>query len=423
MVAVFLLGIACREPFGRLAGGHASADAHAGAAQLFGALGARVTDPTRDQKYDTARKRIAVAALLPSRVFDDTSVWTGTSDLRRTLFVNGRFADGRYRLAAARTPASVTQAAESHHAINLTRLASDQYAWDTDVVYSIGTPGAANVGSFVTALVASAEGRSEREIRADYREAAPRFSVIMGQLFRVDSIRTTRLPDHSTLATFGATMIPAGLEAHYPNFARYLRRYAESARMRWELTDRAGNRFVDCSAVDGRMTFRVRTLGGVIVPLGGPAHPMPDSLLLVGEFTMKVRHFTVGFRAYQADFTVIRTAHERAWSIVSRREPQWVLPLVTERLLRTPLRRPFQGGGATFRVGVREDSASGQTLLQRRLHLEVQESLILRFLGRLGSIAVSDFSGQVEREQYAWLRELFTALAADASALAPSSAP
>jgi hypothetical protein len=128
---------------------------------------------------------------------------------------------------------------------------------------------------------------------------------------------------------------------------------------------------------------------------------------------MKVRRFTVGFRDYHGEFAVTRTAHERSWSIVTRREPEWVLPLVTERLLRTPLRRPFQGSGAAFRIGVQDDSTGGQTLLHRRMHLEVEESLILRFLGRLGSIAVSDFSGRVEREQNDWLREVFSALAAD----------
>jgi hypothetical protein len=140
---------------------------------------------------------------------------------------------------------------------------------------------------------------------------------------------------------------------------------------------------------------------------------MPDSLALTGDFTMKVRRYTVGFRDYRGEFSVIRIDHERSWSIVTRREPKWVLPLVTERLLRTPLRRPFQGSGAMFRIGVRDDSAGGQTLLHRRMHLEVQESLILRFLGRLGSIAVRDFSDRVEREQNDWLRELFSALAAD----------
>jgi hypothetical protein len=51
------------------------------------------------------------------------------------------------------------------------------------------------------------------------------------------------------------------------------------------------------------------------------------------------------------------------------------------------------------------------------LHLEVQESAILRFIGRLGAIAVSDYSGDAEREQYIWLKEVFDGLLADIRAL------
>ena len=54
------------------------------------------------------------------------------------------------------------------------------------------------------------------------------------------------------------------------------------------------------------------------------------------------------------------------------------------------------------------------------MHLEVKESLILRFIGRLSSIAVGDYSGQAEREQYAWLSVVFGALVEDMRAVARS---
>jgi hypothetical protein len=92
---------------------------------------------------------------------------------------------------------------------------------------------------------------------------------------------------------------------------------------------------------------------------------------------------------------------------------------VTAHLLRTPLRHPFEGPGVIFHVGVR-DSAEAQTVIERRSHLAVQESAIVRFVGALGSRAVSDLSDRAEREQEVFLRELFTALQADAHALVPS---
>lgn len=418
MRLAILLGVgafiaACREPILVLDGGAPSSTRRAPAEELFAALGARVTVPLRDQKYDSARVKIANAAFLPSHVWNDTSVWTATTSSRRTLLIGGRFAGGRYRLEAVRHVPPPTQPAESRHVINLTRLADDQYAWDTDVAYAIGSVTAPDVGTFVGALFASAEGRGEHEQRADYRSTAPLTSAALGQLFTVDSIRTIHYPDRSTLSTFAVSLTPSGIESRYPNFARYMRRYAQTARMHWTLTDRSGATYLDFSATDGRLLLRLRTVAGRMVSIAGPARPMPDSLTLNGDLTMRVRRFTLGFRDYHAEFTIIRTDRERAWSLVSRREPEWELPLITERLLRTPLRRPFQGSGALFRIGVREDTASGQGILHRRMHLEVQESLILRFIGKLGAIAVSDYAGRAEREQYAWLREVFSALVAD----------
>jgi hypothetical protein len=412
-LAVFVLASTCREPLVALGGDASPAAARDNAEQLFAALGARVAEPLRDQKYDSARVKIANAAFLPSRVWDDTAVWTGGTSIRRTLFINGRLVGERYRLEAARSAAPVTQPADSRHVINLTRLASDEYAWDTEVTYGIGSIPAAEVGAFVAALLAGGEGRSERDVRADYRAAIPLTSTALGQLFTVDSIRTTHFVDRSTIATFAVSMRPTGLERRFPTFARYMRNYAQTARMHWTLTDRAGATYLDCSATDGRLLLRVRTLAGSLVPLAGVARAMPDSLSLNGDFTMKVRRFTMGFHDYHSELTIVRNDHERAWSIVTKREPQWVLPLITERLLRTPLRRPFQGNGSLFRIGVRDDSTGGQSILHRRMHLEVQESTILRFIGRLGSIAVSDYAGRAEREQNAWLREVFSALVAD----------
>jgi hypothetical protein len=406
--------IGCREPFAALGGRAAPARARARAEQLFAALGARVTQPARDTKYDSARVKIVNAAFLPSRVWDDTSVWSGSTSARRTLLVGGRFVDGRYRFETARSVAAPAAPAESRHTIELTRLADGQYAWDTDVAYGIGSVTAPDVGAYIGALIAAAEGRNEHELRAGFRSTAPRTSATLSQLFRVDSVRTTHFADGSTLATYAIAMTPEGVEGRFPNFAQYVRRYAQTARMRWTLTDHTSASYFECVAASGRLLVRVRTLGGKPVSLVGPARPMPDSLTLNGEiFTMKVGRFTVGVREYHAEFTVIRGDHERAWNIVSRREPHWVLPLITEHLIRAPLRRPFQGNGAMFRLGVSDDSTGGQTLLQRSLHLEVQESLILRFIGRLGAIAVSEYAGQAEREQNAWLAEVFSALVAD----------
>jgi len=410
------LGGACHETFTTLAGAPSSS-AHTD--QLLAAINARVSDPWRDARYDTARVKIANAAFLPSRVWEDTTVWSFSTASRRTTLVSGRLMGGRYRLEAVRALPPIAQPGDSRHTINLTRLAGDEYAWDTDVGFGIGGITAAEAGRLVAGLF-TASGRSEEQIRTDYRATVPRAAAALGQLFHVDSIRTVTLADHSTLVTYAVTLTPDGLAPRYPDFAQYMHRYGESTAMHWTITDRLGATYLECALTRGRMLLRVRSLGGAMLPIApmAVARPLPDSLYLNGEFTIKVRRFTVGFREYHAELTIIRTPRERAWALVSRREPEWVLPLITERILKTPLRRPFQGSGALFRVGVREDSATGETLLLRRMHLEVQESTILRFIGRLGATAVGDFTGKAERQQYAWLHEVFAGLAADAKLVA-----
>lgn len=402
---------ACRDGVVALGGGGPSAPARAGA--VSAALGARVTLPQRDALYDTARIRIANAAILPSRVFRDTAIWTSRTDSTRRLAVHGFFADGRYQLNAAANAPLPRQPAESQHIIDLTRLSDDaEYAWDTDVLYALGDLRATEAGSFFRAMLSAAEGRNESAIRADIRSTVPAASAVLGQLFRIDSIRTTHLADNSTVATYGITMTTEGIEGRYPNFAKYMQRYAGTARMQWALSDAAGATYLTVGVREGRLVFRVRTRDGTVIPLSGPARPIPDSLVLTGDFTLQVRFFTAGFRDYRAQFALTRTPREVGFEVVSREEPHWVLPLITERLLRSPLRRPFQGDGAKFRMSVR-DSADAQTILLRTLHLDVKESAILRFISRMTSTAYGDFQGKVEREQLAWLKEVFDAFVSD----------
>ena len=137
------------------------------------------------------------------------------------------------------------------------------------------------------------------------------------------------------------------------------------------------------------------------------------------DFTTKLKLFTVGMHNLVTDFIITDTPHERAWTFIARREPEWSLPLITVHLIRTPLRRPFEGTGVIFHLGVR-DSADAQTLLERRAHATVQESAILRFLNSLGSGAMSDLADRTERDEEEFLRELFVALQADTRSLAAS---
>jgi hypothetical protein len=99
-----------------------------------------------------------------------------------------------------------------------------------------------------------------------------------------------------------------------------------------------------------------------------------------------------------------------------RREPDWHLPLATRYLIRASLRRPFEDGGATVRIALR-DSLGAQTLVTRRTTGAVKESAVLRFLGGLGSSAMSDFAGKAEAQENRFTAELFNAMRDDLRAL------
>jgi hypothetical protein len=131
---------------------------------------------------------------------------------------------------------------------------------------------------------------------------------------------------------------------------------------------------------------------------------------------MRVKMFDVGWKNLVTDFIISRTERSRSWLFVARTEPDWDLPLVTARLIRTPLRRPFQGAGSTFEVAV-IDSAGGQTILARRARLDVKESAIMRFLSSLVARVFDDLDESVEQEEADFIRELMGAFQQDARSI------
>ncbi|MDP1857593.1 MAG: hypothetical protein Q8K82_02920, partial [Gemmatimonadaceae bacterium] len=108
--------------------------------------------------------------------------------------------------------------------------------------------------------------------------------------------------------------------------------------------------------------------------------------------------------------------HDRAWLMRFRKEPEWHLPLAADKLIKSPLRRPFEGRGTEVRLGVRDDLGN-QTMSQRQVRTAVKESAIMRFFGGLGSSAFGDFAGQTEAEENRFLSELFVALRRDFAAV------
>lgn len=375
----------------------------------------------RDPRFAAARPRLARYALIPSGVFNDTSVWTERDrDSVRVLHVHGGISNRGY-LFSARPATPYPQAlGDERHFMQLASLGNGSYEWITQVDHGIGPVRASEVAAALGVLLTAFEGRPGPVLRRETRDGLPRTTRHLSQLFALDSLASTPLPDGSTRLAMHVSITPDSLRPRLPALAAYLDKYVMPSRARMQLHDHAGAAYVDLRLRDGRFEARLRAARGSLVPLTGPApfRPLPDSLRMRLDFSARFRLFRVGFTNMVGDFTIERGEHERAWMMRFRREPDWDFPLATDRLIRSPLRRPFEGRGSELRLAVRDDLGS-QAMSVRRIRTAVRESAIMRWLGGLGSAAYDDFAGRSEAEENRYLMELFSALRQDVAALVP----
>ena len=354
-------------------------------------------------------------ALSPSRVFDDSAAWTGSSGAVRILETFGSYVDSRYTMNARRSVPAPVRPADGRHVTTLSRLSDNQYRWDTTVDFALGNARPSDLALVLSRLLAAGEGQTEREARADIASSAPHTAAVLGSAFSLDTLRPTPLADGTTAVTLGISVRADQLRQKYPAFGDYVHRYVDPARLRIVVTDASGATYLEAVGKDHFLTIRLRTHAGHLVSIAGPPKPMPDTLVVIADMTAKVKMFNVGFHDLTMDF--VNSAHgdrERNWVVTARKEPHWNLPFITARLIRAPLRYPFAGEGALFRLGVRAGEGDQPTVLVRQSRLAVQESAILKFINSLTSTAMDDFGARVEHEENQWLREIFVALRDDA---------
>jgi len=386
---------------------------------VLSALEQRYTKVTRDPKFSNARMRIARYALIPSKLESDSSIWTarsGSTGATRELTIEGTTQNSQYTFITHASASLPRRVGDSRHIMRLSPLAEDQYQWATDVDHNIGVVPPARAGNVFTALLASAE-RAPTSIRSDYRAAFPKTMQAVGRLFVLDSVATSPQSDGSTLITMHVFMDANRLRSSNPSMARYVDKYVSSARYHLKLTDNTGAEWFDANAQKGqRVVLRFRSHNGALQPLIGAARTLPDTLRITMNAQAKFGMFTVGVSEMQGSFVQVRTPTDRGWLMRFQKEPEWHLPFATKQLLRSPLRRPFEGAGILFRIGFR-NAPNSPTMLYRKFDVAVQESAIMRFLGSLGFTAMNDYAGGVEAEENRFLAEMFAAMRADIRAL------
>ena len=385
--------------------------------EFFYSVGSRFTNIQRPQRVLRARQQFGHYALTPSGVYNDTTIWLSIGpDSARLFGDEGRFSFDRYIVSTALGTAPPDALTESRETVRLRRLSDNEYEWFTNVEVALGRIGAKNIADVLAAALAAGEGKTPAAIRANYTSSFPRTAAALGRLFTIDTLRAT--PDNEGATTFDIAikLTPNILKESMPHYAAYIDKYISKGKYRIALTDKTGAHWFDAWAANYYMHFKVRSKDGHFAPMEGAVRPMPENLTIQLDMSMKIMVFTVGWTEMIGDFDVINTPHERGWLMRFSKEPNWHLPITVGTLLKSPLRRPFQGQGIPIRVSIRDNPGS-QTILNRRFTLVVQESGVLRFLNRLSGTAVGDFLGASEREANRFNADTFRALRIDVGEL------
>lgn len=396
------------------------AGARRGADEAATAFSLRFTNVERDARFAAARPLMGQYALAPSRLYRDSSLWTirNAPDSSHGLYLAASLEGGAYTFRSTAAAPYPTALGGERHYLRLRKLTPAQFEWITIVDHGIGSAPAPAVAEGISRLLASFEGQSSAQVRSDLTRFLPLSSRQLGRLLRIDSLVTTVAPDGSTILTMNVAWQPDSLRHNAPAFASWIDKYVMPADFAASLVDRAGTRYFHAVGTPGRMRFDVRAHQGRWVALSGPPRPMPDTLQLHIDASVKFKIFRVGFRRLVGSFAFERGTRHRELVMRWQREPEWRFPLAANQLIRTPLRTPFEGRGIELRLGVRDDLAR-QTMSLRHLRFVVHESAIMRWLGNLGATAFGEYEGQVEAEENRFLATFFEALRRDIAAISP----
>jgi hypothetical protein len=401
---------ACREAARALGSGPGGPPA---ADDLVVALATRFGPVERGPVFEALRPRLAKAALVPSRVFDDADVWTARDGDLRELDFFGRRDGTRYRVGVRASVPRPREVGAYRGRLRLRRVDEGRFEWDFDEDLAVGPLAPEVLSRALTALLRSAEGVTGREARARALETFPRATKSFSRLFRLETLELTPAGGGSTVILLEVRLTPEGLRETAPRYAAFLEKHTRPMRARVTVVDASGTPWWTFEAGNLLWTLHLRVRDGSLVPLEGPAdRRMPGTLSVHVDCSAKVGIFTVGVRGLVAEVTLTRTPTVKGFVAVFREEPGWQLPFLVEPLLRGPLHYPFEDEGSELGYAVRSSPGEG-TCLDGEFRLRVRESWITRWLGGASNLMIRDFRRGAESESDRYSRECLYALRDD----------
>jgi hypothetical protein len=401
---------ACGETPPRLGATPGEAQHHVG--EALGALGSCFGPSDRDAALEQLRPKLLRASLVPSRVFDDESAWMHRDGETRGVGFRGFRADGRYRDEVMATPPPPTRAADYQGWLTLRRLGPGEFEWSSVEQIGLGPLPVDGFFDLMSQALRAAEASEETDVRPELRRLLPRTAEALGRGLALEALRLEHDAAGSTGVFAAARLDLESLAPGFPRYASFLGRYVLPIQLRFEMDDGKGGVLWSLEGRDGLFSLRTRIQGRRVVPLEGHPQPRPERLRLRVDLTSQAGVFRYGMHGLEGDVRLVGRPGEKKLEAVFDREPRWVIPFLVKPLLRSSLRRPFEGEGAFLSYALRENG-TGMTLVSRDYRIAVKESWLVRWMGRNTGEAVASFREGAEAEADRFYAEAFAALRAD----------
>ena len=279
-------GTACRASIDAF--GADAARARYAAETLFAGFAYRFYEVTRDSAFEHARKVMGEYALIPSRLYRDSTIWNDRG--RRQLTDAGRrrdvhrttdyvfTANPRTRRPAKRSATNATRSRSSGSAVATTN-GSPRWTMPS------APPNPRRSAAAIMATLTAAEGRSADEALADARSMFPQARRDTWRSCSA-STRCGRVHEGgATTTTLSVRFRPELLRPRYPYFAAFVSKYIVPTIYSVQLTDHAGRQFFEAVGRDGQLIDQA-SLAATTGSFRSPARPspMPDSLRLRWTF-------------------------------------------------------------------------------------------------------------------------------------------